>query len=280
MPTIFRTEDNLPFVENHQGELIVLGCLKPDPTFTAAPDFTTAFNVLPQSEWKENSLKAANVPIRDQKQFGSCGGQSSCESFMYARAIRGLKPVILSATFIYGLCNGGKDAGSRVTDCVNVLKTYGTCLDSQVPYNMIYRTQFPQAAFDTAQHYKALEVYKINTYEELITALVLGFPCVTGIAVGQNFVHNQLSPYGIAPLPNIVAGGHALCIMGIKYLENKWVLEFQNSWSKTWGLDGFAYLQKGNFNPGYGFGFDTYAICSVLADPKEDNEGLLVPVKE
>lgn len=276
MATIYHTPEGLPFVDV-DGEPIVLGALAPDPVFSAAPDFVTAFPVLPQNQWEETSLRAAHIPVRNQRNFGSCGGQSTVGALMTAREIRSLKKHILSATFIYGHCNGGRDGGCRVVDAVMTAKNVGACLDTEVPWNMIYKNQFPQQSFQTAKRFRALDVYKINSYEELCTALTLGFPCVSGIAVGNNFTRGQLRDDGLAPLPDSIVGGHAMYHVGLKRLGNLWCLDTQNSWGTQWGINGFCYLQKGHFNPGYGFGFDVYAIASVIDDP-EDKGDDLVPI--
>jgi hypothetical protein len=273
MPKIYQTDDGLPFVEVN-GLPIVLGALQPDPTFKAAPEFRFSISVLQENLWVENSVKGAGVPIRNQRQFGSCAGQASCEALMYARSIRGLVKHNLSATFIYGMVNGGRDMGSRVGDCVATIKGTGTCLDSQVPWNVIYKKNFPANSFETAKRFKALEVFKIRNFDELCTALTLGFPCISGIGVGDNFTKGQLKENGIAPLPDVLVGGHAMCHTGLKRLDNMWVLETQNSWGEGWGLGGFCYLQKGHFNPGYGYGFDVYAVASVIEDPEDQSDNL------
>jgi hypothetical protein len=272
------TADGLPYVDTLDGP-VVLGALPPDPKFSVGELFSTSFNAIPTEQWTANSLRATAIPMRNQKQFGSCAGQAVVTALMIIRELRGLKKTILSATFIYGLCNGGRDGGSRVTDCVATVQNTGTCLESQVPWDVIYKTQFPQEAFTTAKRYKALEVYKLSSYEELCTALILGFPCVSGIAVGKNFTMNQIASDGLAPLPDTIAGGHAMCHIGLKKLRNMWVIETQNSWGTTWGINGFCYLQKGHFNPNYGYGFDVYAIGSAIDDP-EDVSDDLHPIKK
>jgi hypothetical protein len=90
---------------------------------------------------------------------------------------------------------------------------------------------------------------------------------------------NQIASDGLAPLPDTIAGGHAMCHIGLKKLRNMWVIETQNSWGTTWGINGFCYLQKGHFNPNYGYGFDVYAIGSAIDDP-EDVSDDLHPIKK
>ena len=273
MDKIFRNEHGLPFLEV-DGEPRFLGCLPPDPLFSALPQFNENFTVLDQSQWVPNSLKGLNPPQRNQGQYGSCTGQSTCNAFTVAKlkaAPTNTFPM-LSACYIYGNINGGADQGGRVSDAMMAIRDIGTCYNSEVPDNMIFKSQFPSSASQTALRFKALEIYKLNSFEELCSALSLGIPCVSGIAVGRNFTRNQLDSNGLAPLPDVIVGGHALCHTGLTQLNGMWVVETFNSWGSSWGLNGYCFLQKGHWNPGYGFPFDSFAIYSVIDDPQDKND--------
>lgn len=265
---IFRNEHGLPFIEISVGETRMLGCLKPDPNFSAIPDFASAYQLLPQSQWTENSLKPANAPLRDQGQQGSCVGQGSTTAFQYAKTLAGHTEHVYSASFVYGQINGGKDGGAQVSQGMMELLQTGVCTEKTVPEGEIFKTQYPQEAYTEAARFKALQAYKVNSFEELCTALTLGFPCASGIAVGRNFVRGQLDNNGLAPLPDVIVGGHCMCHMGLRNLNGMWVVETQNSW-KGWGMGQFCYLQQGHWNPGYGFPFDCFAIYSVIEDPQD-----------
>lgn len=269
---IFHNEYGMPFIDV-SGEARSLGCLPPDPNFKALPLFESKFDVLPESKWQENSLRDAKAPIRNQRQYGSCTGQGTVTVFTVAKKKNAPSENfdVLSATFIYGYINHGQDQGARVSDAMMSILQNGTCLDRQVPYNMIFKQQFPQEAFETAKRFKAGEAYKLNSWEELCTALTLGIPCASGIAVGRNFVQGQLQSSGIAPLPDSIVGGHCLAHIGLKQINGIWVVETQNSWGTNWGMDGYCYLRKEHWSPGYGFPFDCFAIYSV-ADDTSDTE--------
>jgi C1A family cysteine protease len=48
---------------------------------------------------------------------------------------------------------------------------------------------------------------------------------------------------GLVPLPNrreSSLGGHAICPVG--YDDKKKLVKFKNSWSESWGDDGYGYL--------------------------------------
>lgn len=274
MDKIYHNEHGVPFMDI-EGELRTLGCKHPDPAFCAFPNFDQNFKVLTPAEWQENSMRDAKAPIRNQQQFGSCTGQGTVTTFTIAKrkSAPGDNFDVLSATFIYGQINGGVDQGAMVSDAMVAIRDIGTCFDNQVPYNMIFRQQFPQQAFQIAQRFKAQEAYKLNSWDELCTALSLGVPCASGIAVGRNFVRGQLDNNGVAPLPDAIVGGHCLAHVGLKNLNGVWLVETQNSWGTNWGNQGgFCYLRQEHWSPGYGFPFDCFAIYSVIEDVADTND--------
>jgi hypothetical protein len=268
MDKIYHNEHGVPFMDI-KGELRTLGCKLPDPLFSALPNFEERFKVLSPKEWAENTMREAKAPIRNQQQFGSCTGQGTVTAFTIAKkkSAPGDNFEVLSATYIYGQINGGVDQGARVSEAMVAVRDKGTCFDSQVPYNMIYLQQFPPDAAQTANRFRAQETYKLNSWQELCTALSLGIPCASGIAVGNNFVRGQLDRNGVAPLPDAIVGGHCLAHIGLKNINGVWVVETQNSWGTNWGnMGGYCYLKQEHWSPGYGFPFDCFAIYSVIDD--------------
>lgn len=273
MSAVYATEAGLPFVVVGDRE-IALGCIPTEPLFSFFPFFEERFEALPESQWQENSLKSLAPAIRNQSRYGSCAGQATVFAYSIAKkksAPRDTFPT-LSATFIYGNINGGKDQGATIGNAMKAITNVGTCLDSQVPTNVIFKQQFPKEAFNTATRFKALEAYKLRNFEELCTALSLGMPCVSGIAVGSNFTRGDIKSNGVAPLPDSIVGGHALCHTGLKKIDGRWSIETPNSWGAQWGVNGWCYLQKDHWSPGFGFPFDCFAIYSVIDDPDDEDD--------
>jgi hypothetical protein len=219
-------------------------------------------------------LREFAPPQRNQSKYGSCVGQATVNAF--ATAKKKSAPTdkfdLLSATFVYGHINGNRDQGARVGDAVLAITEVGTCFDKQVPTDMIYKSQFPKAAFDTAKRFRALEAYKLKSFEDLCTALSLGVPCVSGIAVGQNFTRGILKANGVAPMPDTIVGGHAMAHLGLKKIDGKFSVDTYNSWGASWGMNGWCYLQKEHWSPGFGFPFDAFAIYSVIDDSQDEDD--------
>ena len=262
--TIFNLKSGLPMISGG-GQWRMLAAL-PSPKLVALPNFGEVHELIPRSDWKECTLREWGVTIRDQGAHGSCTGQATQSALAYAWKISGQKFHEFSPTYIYAQVNGGQDRGAQVSNAVMAAQK-GTCLFEQCGQNTIYMNQISAEAKKTASRFKVLEVYRVKNFDELGTAMMRGYPVVSGIAVGDNF--GNLSSDGVAQLPDRIAGGHALCHIGMKNVNGKWVIDTQNSWGVRWGLDGFCFLQEGAWNQRYGFGFDAWAITAVADDPEE-----------
>ena len=282
MPKVYKTSSGLPMVVV-DGVPRIMGCLKPDPNLSmAVPAFTNKFKVLPRSQWTDNTQfhDLGKIVVRDQGEYGSCTGQGSVNALSASKRTTapGDDFPLLSATFIYGNINGGRDDGAQVSQAMQAIVKWGTCLDSQVPETMIYAKDFPADAYETAKRFKAFEVYRLRNFDELCTALTLGFPCASGIAVGNNFMQSRLNHDGIAPLPDQIVGGHCLAHLGLKKISGQWVVQTVNSWSTRWGINGWCYLQEGAWNAKYGFPFDAFMVYTINEDPNDSGDDV-TPIK-
>lgn len=264
---IYNETSGLPMIYDGE-EFRVLAALPSDKVCTL-PLFNDVFETVTTDEWIECSLKHWNTPIWDQGRYGSCSGQASGMAFTYSWLLSGQPFYEFSPTSVYARINGGRDNGATVADTLTCLKKYGIALMSQFGQNKIYTSQLSQEAIITAKRFRILAAYRLQSVDELFTALIRGLAAVSGIAVGQNF--SNLDSNGVAPLPNRIAGGHALTHIGLKKIKNTWVVETQNSWGKRWGKNGFCYLQRDAWDRSYGFPFDCYAIGAVIDDPSDDS---------
>lgn len=266
---MFTTIDGLPALEA-AGEYRKLAAMKPEPELLATMQrFSSVMSVDP-STWKDCDYSFYGSPIRDQKSFGSCTGQAGVTAMDYLRRKEGEENISLSATFPYAQVNGGRDRGASVSQVLKVLEQIGTCTDAECSTDQIFKNQIQQSAYQTAKKYRVRESFLCRTFEELCEGVNRGFIGACGIRVGQNF--NRLNGDGIAPLPDVEIGGHALCVVGLKkWRGNTWLLKIQNSWSARWGLNGFCYLTKGHFDRMV----DGYMIQYVLR-----NNVPIVPTQE
>ena len=161
-----------------------------------APNLSSAVNLIPRSRWKPFNRRLASIPILDQNGFGSCVGHATASAIMKARAKAGMTFQLLSPCFVYALGNGNRDAGMVISDAADIVRQYGICLESEFPEGHIYKNQIPKNAYQTAKtRFLAVDIYKCGTFDELGTAIQLGWDIVCGVSVGTQF--NDLDRDGV-----------------------------------------------------------------------------------
>lgn len=258
------------------GEWRVLGCLKEtEETKNRFPSFGEAIRgnaPLDPSQWQELDLSFHNLPIKNQSASSSCVGHSAASGMEMCYVQSGRSYKQFSPWFTYALINNGRDAGAYISDALVALQKYGAAEQQVVgPTRLSYKNNLTQAQYDNASKYQLVNAYRCGSYEEICSAISLGFPCVLGIPVGYNF--DSIDSEGVTPVPNWVRGGHAVLGVGLKKSSRYgWIIKFQNSWG-NWALNGYAYLQKGSFdgNP------DAFALQMIEVDPNA-NDPTEIPV--
>jgi hypothetical protein len=255
----------------------VLGCIpETEESKSRFSSFGDAFGAAPidPSMWQEIDLSWYAPPILDQGMTSSCVGHGTC-SGMETCWMQAGKPLMqFNPYFIYGLVNNGRDAGAMISDALRALQTTGVCQKDALQSGLMFKTQFPQSAFQNAGRFKLIQAYRCNTFNEICSAISLGFIVPLGIMVGQNFP--QLDSEGVAPLPNGGGGGH--CILGVGLKKSSrygWVIKIQNSWGRRFGMNGYCYIHSGHFRS---MQPDAFAIQSVSDDSQDSTPQDEVPV--
>jgi hypothetical protein len=267
---------NLPSVK-FDGVWRVLGCIpeteESKAQFPLFGDSIRANSPLDQSQWQEIDLSWFAPPILDQGMTSSCVGHGSCSGMEMCWLQSGRSLVEFNPYFIYGLINNGRDAGAMISDALTALKQYGVCLKDDLKSGVMFKSQFPQSAFDNAKRFRLIQAYRCATFEEICSAITLGFVCPLGIYVGNNFP--QLDGEGVAPLPAGGGGGH--CILGVGLKKSSrygWLIKIQNSWGMRFGMKGYCYIHKGHFSQ---MSPDAFAIQTVTDDPLDNTPQDEVP---
>lgn len=267
---------NLPSVY-FDGTYYVLACLpETEESIKDFPVFGALLAApLDPSQWQEIDLQWYGNPIWDQGMTSSCTGHGTTAGMQMCYMQSGRPLVQFNPFFIYGLVNGGRDAGAMISDCLKALIQYGTCPHDDLQQGMMFQNQFPQKAFDDAKRFRLERAYKCGSFEEICSAISLGFVCPLGIYVDQGFM--RLDSEGVSSLPSgMQGGGHCILGMGLKKSSRYgWLIKIQNSWGNRFGMNGFAYIHKGHFqkmNP------DAFAIQTVIDDPQDNTPADNVPV--
>lgn len=259
---------NLPAVL-FDGFYRVLACIPETEASVAAFPRFGAFRTagpLDPSQWMEIDLTWYKNPIWDQAMTSSCVGQGTTAGMQICYMQSGRPLTEFNPYFCYGLINGGRDAGAMISDGLKALMQYGTCPKNDLPAGVMFQNQFPQQAFVNAKRFRLAQAYKCSNFEEICSAITLGFVCPLGIYVDQNF--SRVDSEGVAGTPTgMQGGGHCILGMGLKKSSRYgWMIKIQNSWGTRFGVNGHAYIHKGHFqrmNP------DAFAIQSVMDDPQD-----------
>lgn len=244
-------------------------------TMRAEPQMKDEYTLIPESEWpkKSEDVFEQYMPfVWDQGSQGSCGGHAADAAFTaawnYQFAESGKSPLEFSPTFVYGNCNNGVDNGSRPEDLLAVLRDTGTCLRKTVGPGDIYSRNYPKAAYEEALRFRAERQVVFHTFEEMVTLRLQNKAVFTGIFVGNRFTPDANGV--IAKWDGSRVGGHATAQIGpVEYRSGLgWGVWTLNSWSKRWGLGGWAWLHRSFFDGGLPV-FAGVAITSCRSDPKD-----------
>ena len=231
-----------------------------------------------KAEHSINSLKAsplvlnlATPAVRDQGQIGACTGFAGSEAYEITyNYTHGAFPAIVSPAFLYyeERVNilGEKiatDEGANMVDIGEAIGKYGITSETLMPYpsgdkTKAYKTAPTAAALSYALGYEESKATLISTgvadTAAIKACLRSNIPVYFGFNVYDNtktyayfegltttsYVYNPLTSSGAIVSGLTLLGGHANVIVG--YDDTKKEFYVMNSWSTTWGKNGFYYL--------------------------------------
>ncbi len=256
------------------GEKRLLTRLSPDKAklvpLQKAVRWSDVKTVIPRDKWRDVSRRdifPASLWILDQGQVGSCVGNGATDALRKVRFLSGMTDLKLSPGCTYAQINGGSDNGAVIGDSMTALTQTGTVLYSTVGETPYYLRQLPQGWQAEASRFKIAEAYVTPTFDEMASAIQLGYILVYGMQVGNNFEHFTAEGVaGISP----GQGNHCMHADGMKKLANgQFAFDNANSWGATWGPwgNGRCYLVEGHF--AHANISDTYAIKAAIVDPQE-----------
>jgi hypothetical protein len=226
-----------------------------------------AVPMVPRADWKAIKRRDVIGPdfILDQKSHGSCVGHGAAGALMAARALAGATFQKLSGPYVYSWINGGSDNGAIISDGCKALVSHGAALYSEVSWDMIYRRQIPATADTTAQRFRASEVYAVESFDEICSALQLGFVVSIPVMVGGSF--SDLDSNGICGWDR-GPGNHCVYVAGMDQVASQWALDMTNSWGTSFGEKGHGFITQKHIES---VEADSYAIRCEVGDPQDPN---------
>lgn len=230
---------------------------------------------LSSDSWQEIDLEWYKLNTWNQLMSSSCVGQSSTMGLQYCVKQLGKDFFELNPYFTYALINNDRDQGAMISDAMRALQNFGCCLKEDMPLRVIYKKQLPSQAIENAKRFKLIKAYLCNNFDQICSAISLGFVVPLGIWVDQNFA--KLNTEGISGTPTgRSGGGHAILGMGLKKSKKYgWLIKIHNSWGEKFGMKGFSYIHKGHFERMHP---DAFAIQSVNDDPLDSTPENEVPI--
>ncbi len=196
----------------------------------------------------------------NQHELGSCNGFAGAGGLGKTRFLRGVQDELLfSGAYIYSKINGGRDEGSNLEDGWRIIEKVGVAPASLVPYNQIYPRLQPANADAEAAKYKGLNLFRLQTLQNLRTALCKGFMCIVAVHVGNQFMRVSRGISGI----DAGIGNHAILIQDLKWDSNRWLYDHDGSWGLQYGDEGNSWLTDNHFTTTIRY-HQFYAIVSSV----------------
>ena len=214
-----------------------------DHLYAAPIEYLTA---LPSSV----DLRSQCPSVYDQGNLGSCTSNAISAAIEFDCKKQSLPDIMPSRLFIYynerameGTVDS--DAGAAIRDGIRSVNKLGVCPEAEWPYIIEEFTVKPSAkCYTDALKDRALSYQRVTrNLNQMKACLASGYMFVAGISVYESFESDEVAKTGIVPMPSIneqLLGGHAICIVG--YQDAKQQFTCRNSWSSSWGDQGYFYL--------------------------------------
>ena len=188
-------------------------------------------------------LRSKAPPVFDQGNLGSCTANSLMGTYQYRDlSFSGSRLFLYYAERVLD-GDVDQDAGSTISQGIQVLQSQGCCSESLWPYDVSkFEIEPPSTCYTDATSHKVIEATHVDP-TTLKECLFNGNPVNVGIQVYQSFESGTVTTSGMVPMPAAgepCIGGHAVCVYGFDDSLSVWIM--RNSWGSKWGDCGYFYL--------------------------------------
>jgi hypothetical protein len=185
------------------------------------------------------------VNVLDQREVSACVAFSCVSSMQINRKLYDEGYFNYSRSFIYANREPAdwQGEGMYLREALKNLNKYGDVMHSDFGYpNKTYAQLKPLLAEnleelrEKAKDHKVSIYYRCYSEKDIKKAIMDGGACIIGIPIYKTLHRDQHKPTDEEKKD--LKGYHALAIVGWTK-DNRWVV--QNSWSKSWGYEGYLY---------------------------------------
>lgn len=217
---------------------------KDDRDFIYCPDIKPSQKVKSSGNF---TLKNYSCNVLNQQKTSSCTGHAgvAAMNIILSRFLK-VGDHQLNPWFIYYFARKEDntpvsiDGGATMRSLLKALKQYGVyrCkMDS--PYSIPENIDFTKC-FYISNYYRCN-----NDIEKIKYALENDkLPVLICFKVFYTDIDNYHGIVGMYDKREQYDGYHAICLTGYTYIKNKLYFQFQNSWGKLWGENGFGYISE------------------------------------
>jgi C1A family cysteine protease len=192
--------------------------------------------------------------IKDQNGSGSCVSQATSYYAEVLNAIETKSWVELSPKFLYSQCFI-PPMGSYTKDNMSLMCNYGICPETYLPSypateaDMERKSDITEAALQDALTYTAKSYLTWNnrSIDMFKKAIYQGNGCVA-IAMGNNELW-KTGDIGLPKSADEFSWSHGIYLVG--WSDEKKAFHFINSWSESWGENGYGWLPYDYITNGY-----------------------------
>lgn len=212
------------------------------------------WNILPETK-NVDLRETGNMPdVYNQKSLGSCTAQALAGAFEYdIRRQKCPEYFTPSRLFIYyneRVIEGTveEDSGASLRDGIKVIHKIGVPSEKEYPYDISrFQVQPSMSVYMIAQKNKTVKYRRVPQNNNILSALLLGFPVTFGMAVYEYFESSEFEKSGILKVPGKderLLGGHAVLLCGYRTVDNE-SIQFlvRNSWGPEWCQEGYFWME-------------------------------------
>ena len=193
------------------------------------------------------------TPIENQGRIGSCTAHAGTNLLEWHHNKKHGEYKHLSRLFLYKasrkLLHMKGDTGAYLRGTIGAMTIFGVCPEEYYPYDVTkFDDELDAFCMSYAKKYQALKYFRVDKnvrdrkvlLDDIKKTLVSQLPMIFGFTT---FPSLKTSRGGLIPVPSgkeRATGGHAVMCVG--YDDSKQAFNFENSWGRQWGENGFGWL--------------------------------------